>query len=423
MDNQGHLLASSNPQGELFDDTQMIHAADAKDPLIAQSAHFLQKQFSDLSQVTTADLEPFITRDGVRCHLEISPYTHGQGLNWLVVTVVPDEDFLSHIRATRNRSILLGAAATVFALGLGFALALAIVRPVIQLSRQVGEIGDGNLDQRVDVSAGREMTQLSNALNRMIDALKDRLRLRQSLNLAMEVQQSLLPSDAPTIEGVDVASHSTYCDETGGDYYDFLDINEVDDTHATVVVGDVMGHGVAAAMFMATARGVLRSRARIPGSLAELLTHANELLVDDTKGTRFMTMVLILVDGVDSSFRWAAAGHDAPIIYEPIKQTFREPRDIGGLPLGIVKDETYQEGKEQSLDPGTVMLLGTDGLWEAQNSEGTQYGKARLHDLIRQHAEQSASEILQAILDDHADYLGGQNQDDDVTFVVLKFQA
>ena len=101
--------------------------------------------------------------------------------------------------------------------------------------------------------------------------LQDRLRMRESLSLAMEVQRNLLPSDAPVISGLDIAGHSTYCDETGGDYYDFLDVSGADKDTAVVALGDVMGHGVAAAMLMATARGILRSRCSVAGSLADCL--------------------------------------------------------------------------------------------------------------------------------------------------------
>jgi serine phosphatase RsbU (regulator of sigma subunit) len=94
------------------------------------------------------------------------------------------------------------------------------------------------------------------------------MRLRHSLALAQEVQQNLLPSGTPNIKGLDIAGHATYCDETGGDYYDFLKIAGQPDTTAAIVVGDVVGHGVAAAMLMATARGILLSRCRTPGSLA-----------------------------------------------------------------------------------------------------------------------------------------------------------
>lgn len=421
MDRQGHLLASSGDNVQFFDGTQLISAADADDSLIAESAAHLHEHFANLKNLREHEIELFTTSTGRRCHLEVSPYHYGPGLDWLVITVIPDADFLAHLQATRDRAIMLGAAAAVLAVALGLLLALILVQPVLQLARQVRLIGDGHLDEEVNVSAGREMTQLSNALNRMIDAMKDRMRLRHSLDLAMEVQQSLLPADVPELENVDIAAHSTYCDETGGDYYDFVQVTEIDDRHTALVVGDVMGHGIAAAMFMATARGVLRSRTRSPGSLAELLDHTNDLLVEDTQGKRFMTMLLMMIDGPGRGFRWAAAGHDPPFVYEPDRQAFRELQDVGGLPLGIMRDGPYQEGVERDLTPDTVILLGTDGLWEAQNPDGEQYGKERIRQVIREHADQSAAQIVNAVLASHQDFTSGREEDDDVTFMVAKF--
>ena len=158
----------------------------------------------------------------------------------------------------------------------------------------------------------------------MADGLKDRMRLRHALNLAMEVQQNLLPSQKPKVRGIDMAARSQYCDETGGDYYDYLDVEEMGKNTLFVALGDVMGHGIAAAMLMATARGVLRSHVQQRGSLGDLLTHVNRLLVADTGGTRFMTMFLGVVDVSSMSLRWASAGHDQPLIYDPATGTSTE---------------------------------------------------------------------------------------------------
>src|SRR5205085_6737699 len=133
----------------------------------------------------------------------------------------------------------------------------------------------------------REFRQLSTALNQMIEDLRDRLRLRHSLDVAMQVQQRLLPSQPPRVRGLDVAGHSTYCDETGGDYYDFLILDEAAPDSVLLALGDVMGHGVAAALVMAGARAVLRDRADPKGGLAELMGRLNRLLAADHEGTRF----------------------------------------------------------------------------------------------------------------------------------------
>jgi sigma-B regulation protein RsbU (phosphoserine phosphatase) len=255
----------------------------------------------------------------------------------------------------------------------------------------------------------------------MTAGLRDRLRMRQSLALAMEVQKCLLPSDTPIVEGLDIAGHSTYCDETGGDYYDYLDVAGLSRTTAVVAVGDVVGHGVAAAMLMATARGILRSRCEESGSLADLLTHMNTHLardVGDMTG-RFMTMLLMTLDAERRQLRWASAGHDPPLLYDPAADRFIE-LEGGGLPLGVLAEEQYTEYVHAAVQPHQICFVGTDGVWEAADATGALFGKARVTEVLRAHAHESADAISHALRAALETFRGGVKQADDVTFVILK---
>ncbi|MFL5330830.1 MAG: PP2C family protein-serine/threonine phosphatase [Gemmataceae bacterium] len=187
----------------------------------------------------------------------------------------------------------------------------------------------------------------------------------------------MLPSGPPKIRGLDVARHSTYCDETGGDYYDFLVLDKAASNSVLVVLGDVMGHGVAAALVMAGVRSVLRDRATGAGDLAELMRRLNRLISADHRGERFMTMHLAVIDAKTRSMRWISAGHDPVIVYDPTTADFR---DIGesDLALGIVEDAEYCEQTCDSLQPGQVLFIGTDGVWELPDAQGNQFGKDRL---------------------------------------------
>jgi len=253
----------------------------------------------------------------------------------------------------------------------------------------------------------------------MTAGLRDRMRLRNSLVLAQEVQQNLLPSGKPEIKGLDISGHATYCDETGGDYFDFLAIAGQPDTTAAIAVGDVVGHGVAAAMLMATARGILRSRCRTPGTLADLLTHLNSLLVEDTGGDRFMTMLLMTVDAKRKEMCWATAGHDTPIVYDPAMDQFSEFSG-SGVSLGLVKGVTYEEHLFTDVQRGQVIMALTDGLWEAFNEDGEMFGKDRVRNLIRRFANLSAAEINDRINAELSHFLGAKSPDDDLTFVIVK---
>jgi sigma-B regulation protein RsbU (phosphoserine phosphatase) len=299
---------------------------------------------------------------------------------------------------------------------LAYLLANAVARPVVALTGFVRTVGGGDLDAKADIGGGAEFRELSTALNRMIADLRDRLRLRHSLDLAMQVQQQLLPAKAPAVAGLDLAGHSTYCDETGGDYYDFLVLDRAAGGGLLVALGDVMGHGVAAALVMASARAVLRDRAAA-GGLAELTARLNDMLA--SSGDRFMTLHLSVVDPAARTFRWTSAGHDPAFVYDPAADAFIEDAS-GGLPLGVMPGATYEEYTLTGLKPGQVILIGTDGVWEIPNSAGEAFGKDRLREVIRASAGGTAAEITSAVRDRLEAFRGDAKRVDDVAFVVVK---
>lgn len=421
IERDGNLIATSAGISTMKEGVSRVPAVEAADARIAAAAAQLPQKFGALQEINGLHYA-HVTIDGQPTQLVVSSFRNRRNLDWLVVTLVPDSDFLADIQRSRRQSALIGAAAVVAALGLGIWMAIWLVNPILAVVRHARRVGGGDLDARIARHDNYEISQLSTALNEMADGLKDRVRLRHALNLAMEVQQSLLPGGTPKVHGLDVKARSRYCDETGGDYYDYLDIEDIDPNSLVIALGDVMGHGIAAAMLMATTRGILRSRARVKGSLGELLTHVNQLLVPDTHGERFMTMYLGLVDVSTMSLRWASAGHDQPLLYDPASGGTIEidGETDGGLPLGLFEAEQYEEYTYTPLRPGQILLLGTDGLWEAKNAAGEQFGKERVEQAIAATAHLSAAEIDAEIYKRQQLFCDGQAADD-ITYVVIKF--
>jgi serine phosphatase RsbU (regulator of sigma subunit) len=410
---EGKLLAASNDTPIIKSDDQLLSAAQSPDPLIVAAAAFL----GEAESVGAAHAE--IDVDGEIHYLRASPVGRQVGLDWMLVTIIPEKDFVAQIEAEFHRSWIASLIGVALAVAVGVAASRWLVAPLVTLVSAVRRIGQGDLETRVQIHHAPEYTKLAEEINQMTEALQDRMRMRASLSLAMEVQQNLLPSAEPTIRRLDIAGHSTYCDETGGDYYDFLDVSDADEDTAVIALGDVMGHGVAAAMLMATARGILRSRCSVPGSLADFLDHVNEMLVPDTGGHRFMTMLLLTVSGMRDTLRWASAGHGPPIIYDANTDTFPE-LDGGGLPLGLVAGEVYEEYVQPNVRPGYLILAATDGLWETMGEDDVEFGMDRVHELLRENANRPAAEISEAIRDTLAQYRGPNGQDDDLTFVIAK---
>ena len=418
LDQRGRLIATSS--GVPLTDTENypVAATASADRQIARAAVYLEKEFESYRAIEGRyQLRLKINRKPYL--LMISSSEHETGLTWLIATLVPESDFLASIKAGRYRNIQFGIVAVAATLLFGIVLAVISIMPMLDLIAYFNKIGRGQLDHEIKLEYSTEFVDLSNKINAMTADLRDRMRLRTSLALAQEVQQNLLPSRTPDIEGLDIAGHATYCDETGGDYYDFLRIAGQPDTTTTIVVGDVVGHGVAAAMLMATARGILLSRCRTPGSLAELLTHLNDQLVDDTGGDRFMTMLLMAVDAERSEMRWASAGHDAPLVYDPAEDRFHELNG-GSLSLGLQKKAEYAEYLLTDVKSGQIYMASTDGLWEAFNTNKEMFGKDRVRNLIRRCADLSAKEICDRMNAELSDFLGDASPDDDLTFVIVK---
>jgi sigma-B regulation protein RsbU (phosphoserine phosphatase) len=409
----GRLLATSSDASIITPAGQRMNAYDSTDPRIVAAANLIGGSKSVL------DSHAEIGIDGETHYLRASHVGKKVGLDWTLVTVISEKDFTAAIESEFQRSFVTSLIAVALAIAIGLVAARWLVAPLVKLVTAVRRIGQGDLETRVHIRHAPEYANLAAEINRMTVGLQDRMRMQKSLSLAMEVQRNLLPTEAPHIHGLDIAGHSTYCDETGGDYYDFLDVSGAESDTAVVVIGDVMGHGVAAALLMATARGILRSRCAVPGSLADFLNHLNDMLVIDTHGERFMTMLLVTIPATREELRWASAGHGAPLVFNPTSNDFLEI-DGGGMPLGLVEGERYSEYVRPGITPGSIVLASTDGLIETADKDGILYGTERLLQLLRDHAHQSAEDISEAIRESLAQYRGPAAQDDDLTFVVVK---
>ncbi len=396
-----------------------LHASQLDDPRAIAIAGVLRTEYGGIGSIDRAQ-DLLISADGEAVRVRVMPLRNTSGLRWWIWIALPENELLARTHEARAQTVQAGLIATGIVLLLGIGLSLVAVRPLLRLVEQVRSIGEGDFDDRSDVSFTSELTLLSESLNTVGAQLQDRMRLKQSLELAMEVQQNLLPDEAPKIDGIDVFGHSTYCDETGGDYYDFLDVSGVSSSMLGVALGDVMGHGIAAALLMATARAALRSRVSDGGSLASLLEHTNAMLVTDTKGVSFMTMLLMLIDAGDRSVRWASAGQDPPFIYSPESGEFLE-LNSSSFPLGIMERGDYTEQRIGDLPTGAVLVVGTDGLWESQNAAGEPFGKDRFRDAIRRSCAGSAEAIADAIRKDLGTHCAEVRPDDDITLVVVKF--
>lgn len=250
----------------------------------------------------------------------------------------------------------------------------------------------------------------------------DKQRLEFDMEVAASVQQGFWPKSAPPLSGFEVAGISLPCDATGGDYYDYIMRPGFGGKGRTccLAVGDVTGHGVQAALLMASARAFLRSRLQFPGDPATVVGDVNRLLARDLGLTgRFMTLFLMEIDTVSLGVRFVRAGHDPALLFDPATGAFTE---LGGrgIPLGIDGDWCYEETSLGGVPPGSVLVCGTDGIWETRNASGTMYGKERLCQVVRRTAASDAKTVARAVLADLDAFRQQEPRLDDVTLVVVK---
>ena len=295
-----------------------------------------------------------------------------------------------------------------------------LAQPFSEIIRVLKNIRNGNLDKAVRVTTNDEIGYTGDVINEMTEGLKERKAMRHSLELAREVQQNLLPDTFPGTRGLDIAGRSIYCDQTGGDYFDYLELNGSNQRRMGVVVGDVSGHGVPSALLMATARAFLRLRASMPGNIGQVLTDVNRLLIRDVGDSgRFMTLFYLVIDPEEKSLKWVRAGHDAAILYNPENDSF-EALYGRGIALGVDENWEYEENKKAGFSDGQIILIGTDGIWEARNARNEMFGKERLYEIIRQNAAASASEIVENVIASLDQFMQDHKAEDDITLMAIK---
>ncbi len=315
-------------------------------------------------------------------------------------------------------------------IGIGFILTILLfIRVVVgrtavaikEVSEAADNLANGNFCKPLQVTSRDEVGELTYSFNRMTSQLQKGLYLEEAMNIAREVQQNLLPQKGYSSPELEISGVSIFCNETGGDYFDIIEINN-QENNLGVVVGDVVGHGIGAALLMATTRASLRSRIRLPGTLAEILNHVNEQLYEDTKSSgSFVTLFFMNLDIDRGEISWVRAGHDPAIVYTPENDEFTELKG-DGLVLGFDKDWKYKEYNHIFGLKEQVLLVGSDGAWEAENATGERFGKERVKKALALKSHLPPDQIIQFLTKEIDTFRGDTEMKDDITLVVSKIK-
>jgi sigma-B regulation protein RsbU (phosphoserine phosphatase) len=356
----------------------------------------------------------FATQDGQVAFVMIVPMS--------VIAELPDQtrQQLSDLAARQHRyTIIVLVAAFLAVMAVAISGARASVRSVLQLVSASKRLSKGDFSVRLEERFNDERDMLCDCFNDMVPKMEEHLDMSRSLGLAQEVQQSLLPEETPDIPGFDISAFSLYSEQTGGDYYDYLRVDDPNHPGFAAVVGDVSGHGVSAALLMATTRALLRIRTAQSGKPDEVITDVNRHLSHDTANTgQFVTLFYARFHTENNEICWVRAGHHPALVFDTDNGEFDELMGDGPA-LGLDEDYKYNCNIAK-IRPGQVIFLGTDGIWETMNEQGDMFGLDRLRDLIRANAEKPAREIQGAVVEALDEFRGEQPFSDDVTMLVVK---
>jgi sigma-B regulation protein RsbU (phosphoserine phosphatase) len=252
------------------------------------------------------------------------------------------------------------------------------------------------------------------------DAALERAQVQRDLDLAREMQQGLLPRQFPGKEqapGVEIFARLDPAKEVSGDLYDFF---TVEPGKMCFVVGDVSGKGVAAGLFMAVTRTLIRATA-VPGRTPlEILQRVNAQLCAENQANLFVTMILGIIDTANGRMEYGQGGHNPPILLPAQGEPAYEPS--GGMPLGVFDDAKFGQ-RQLDLKPGETLLVYTDGVTEAMNAKRQLFGEERLKEALRGQSILSPEKLTQRVVAEVAKFASGAEPSDDITLLAIKHQT
>ncbi len=317
------------------------------------------------------------------------------------------------------------------ALGMGMALARSITGSVHELFTGTERVRQGDFGHRIAVRARDQLGELADSFNSMTASIEDLLRqqqekkrLEEEMRLARDIQTSLLPSGPLSSPGLEIAAVCVPAREVGGDYYDVLPLR---DGRVGVLIADVSGKGMSAALYMAEMKGLILSLSEIHQSPRELLVAANRIISHHLDSRSFITMTYAVVDPAARKMTYARAGH-TPLIVLPASNGRDGHAQLlapDGMVLGLRIDNGERFDallQEETLDlaPGDVLVFFTDGISEAMNVDSDCFGEPRLCQLVEEHGHLPFEELRERILREIDAFVGGAPQHDDMTMILVK---
>jgi len=363
--------------------------------------------------------------------LQVTPRaddSNARVLNYELHTRVLAEGLEQRLRARRwEYARVAGFMFGVSAVGVFF-LMYILMNPFRKLADWVRRADHGEIQDEMDIDASSEIGEIAQAFSEITTKFRDsqknlaeQERMQKEMQVAQEIQQMLLPSEFPDLEGYELASYYEAAREVGGDYYDFV---EVDKDTLGIAVADVSGKGVPGSLVMTMIRTALRTEARGLKDAAEVLSRVNDFVIGDMKKGMFVTVFYVIIDSKRRRLNYASAGHNPMILYRASTQKtyYLNPR---GFPIGIQLHE--KDLFRKSIDSDTIqlaeediLLIYTDGITEAMNAKRDLFGEERLLKIFRENGQLRVNPFVEQIKEDILSFTEGNPQSDDITLVAIR---
>lgn len=287
------------------------------------------------------------------------------------------------------------------------------LKGVLTVFNKRAEGGFTDEDQRLLAIIAVQSSQvIENA--RLYEEEKAFVKMQEEVRLASRIQSDLLPKSVPDITGYEIAGKSIPAQVVGGDYFDFI---RIDDNRMAICLGDVTGKGLPASLLMANLQATLRGQSFLSSSPKDCLIRSNKLLFHSTSPEKFATLFYGCLDTKNHLLSYSNAGHDFPFLFSVSEIPDR--LKSGGIMLGAFEDFSFEEDAVP-IKPGDVLIISSDGISEAMNSDLEQFGEERLQTVIKENRTASPHELIEKIISAVRTHAGDHPQSDDMTLIVLK---
>ena len=342
---------------------------------------------------------------------------------YCIIAAMPEEEAVFMRDASLYTSIfmqvLIFAALFVF---IYILIKRVIINNLKKINDTLGRITDGDLNVTVDVRSNEEFSSLSDDINSTVSTLKRYIaeaaaRIDKELEYAKQIQLSALPTNFPNNEDFGIYAQMIAAKEVGGDFYDFYKLN---DTTVAFLAADVSGKGIPAAMFMMTAKTIIKDLAESGMAVNDIFTKANEKLCQSNESGMFVTAWMGILDLTTGNVKFANAGHNPPLL-KRADGSFEYLKTRAGFVLAGMEGVCYRVG-EITLNKGDRLFLYTDGVPEATNADNKLYGEDRLLSFMDKNASLEATELLPLLKADIDEFVGDAPQFDDITMLMLDYK-